>query len=216
MARKAREKEAYGTYYITQNSSGCRPLFKNNDDRDYFMNILQRAVNKYDFKLIEYCAHSDNSYHLIIDVNGGDLSNIMKSINISYGMYATCDGKLFNDRYKSQPIKSPEDLAKLQEHLHQGVNDQDSYNSFCQTLILPCNDRPGTFSDCINTVEQATEKLLTIAGNTQQTVQEIISDKTLRNQLIQDFRKNSTLSLKSLGQVFGGLSESSICKILNQ
>ncbi|HCW73194.1 MAG TPA: hypothetical protein DHM90_04710 [Clostridiaceae bacterium] len=44
---------------------------------------------------------------------------------------------------------------------------------------------------------------------------ELLKEKELRNELILKFRKNSTLSLKELGSLFGGLSESSICKILN-
>ncbi len=45
---------------------------------------------------------------------------------------------------------------------------------------------------------------------------EMLNDKTVRNQLIRHIRQNSTLSLKNIGILFGGLSESTICKILNQ
>ena len=45
---------------------------------------------------------------------------------------------------------------------------------------------------------------------------EIYKDKSLRNTYIHFFRKHSILSLRDLGLLFGGLSESTVCKILNQ
>jgi DNA-directed RNA polymerase specialized sigma subunit len=44
----------------------------------------------------------------------------------------------------------------------------------------------------------------------------LIKNKEERNKMIKHFRKNSTLSLKEIGSIFGGLSESSICKILSK
>lgn len=43
----------------------------------------------------------------------------MKSINISYAMYAKCNGKLFSDRFKSHPIESEEALQLLKEEILQ-------------------------------------------------------------------------------------------------
>jgi uncharacterized protein YnzC (UPF0291/DUF896 family) len=64
-------------------------------------------------------------------------------------------------------------------------------------------------------LDTASDKLKKIANNKGLSIDEAIEDRALRNELIKTFRKNSTLSLKTLGKLFGGLSESSISKILN-
>lgn len=215
MARQARIKDAFGTYYVTQQSSGCRPLFKSDDDRQYFIDLLQKTVNKFNCHIIDYCAQNNETYHLIIDVNGGDLSKIMKSINIAYGMYATCQGKLFKDRYKSQLIVNAHMLAAIRENIKDSIAETGGYSSFCVSEILPCKDaKEETCSDCITSSDQAYQHLAAIATSYQRTLEEILKDKPVRNDLIKEIRRTSTLSLKTIGQVFGGLSESTVCKIL--
>lgn len=216
MSRQARIKEAFGTYYVTQRSSGCRPLFQDNNDRNYFIEILQRTVNKFNCHIIDYCVQDNNTYHLIVDVNGGDLSNIMKSINISYGMHATCKGKLFNDRYKSKPIIDDEALTDIRKTIQSTMTLDGGFSSFCGTAIIPCSDLPEeNCTDCIHSPDDAYQHLSTIASLKNLTIPDLLKDKPTRNDLIKEIRRTSTLSLKTIGEVFGGLSESSICKILN-
>lgn len=217
MARQARVKEAFGTYYVTQKSSGCRPLFQDDDDRNYFIEILQKAVNKFNCKIIEYCVQDNDTYHLVIDVNGGDLSKIMKSINIPYAMHAACEGKLFKDRYKSSPIADDIELMQIRNGIRTSIDLNGGFSSFCGTQIIPCQDRKNAECiDCIATTDQAYDRITAVAALNQKTVAELMKDKPMRNDLIKEIRQTSTLSLKTIGEVFGGLSESSICKILNQ
>lgn len=217
MARQARIKEAFGIYYVTQKSSGCRPLFKNDEDRNLFIDILQKTVNKFNCRIIEYCVQDNDTYHLILDVNGGDLSKIMKSINIPFAMHATCEGKLFNDRYKSSPVANDIELMQIRNGIQASMNPDGGFSSFCGTPILPCEDVVNIVcNDCIATTDAAYARLQSAAQLKDQTINELLKDKATRNTLIKEIRQTSTLSLKSIGQVFGGLSESSICKILNQ
>jgi REP element-mobilizing transposase RayT len=240
MARQARVKDEFGIFYIRQTGGDERKLFENDNDRVYFLNILKRSQSKFQFKLYAYCLLSDNEYHLILDVNGGDLSKIMKSINIAYAMYVKCEKPLFKDRYKSQMISSNDELKNKTQMIHHNAMDSKntSWNSFCHynsktplaMNFIPvidlkdnsskysCEDktsRIGTCVDCIRTVSDAQSKLDEIAKRSGQSLSEIFKDRERRNQLIQDFRRQSTLSLKELGNLFGGLSESSVCKILN-
>ena len=60
----------------------------------------------------------------------------------------------------------------------------------------------------------AKDKLETIATERGLTLDELLKNKSLRNELIRLFRKHSTLSLKQLGELFGNLSESTISKLL--
>lgn len=217
MARTARVKESYGTYYVTQQSSGCRPLFENDDDRQYFIDILQKTVNTFNCRILDYCAQDNHRYHLIIDVNGSDLSKIMKSINIPYGMHAVCEGKLFKDRYKSQPIPNDETLKAIRLNIREKVRKGGGFSSFCVSEITPCEEaHPSSCTDCIQTMDEAYDFLTTEATSNGVTVEALLKDKTLRNVLIKDLRRSSTLSLKNIGQVFGGISESSVSKIVKQ
>ncbi len=217
MARQARVKEAFGTYYVNQQSSGCRPLFQNDDDRQYFIHLLQKTVNTFNCRVIDYCAQNNDTYHLIIDVNGGDLSKIMKSINIAYGMYATCEGKLFKDRYKSQPIVDDHGLAKIRDSIKTSISENGGYSSFCVSEITPFPDaKETTCTDCIATMDEAYTRLNTVAVLNQRSIHSLLKDKPMRNDLIKEIRRSSTLSLKTIGEVFGGLSESTVCKILSQ
>jgi REP element-mobilizing transposase RayT len=216
MARQARIKDNYGVYYITQHSSGCRPLFESDDDRTVFIDILQKAVNKFNCKILDYCAQDNSQYHLIIDVNKGDLSKIMKSINIPYAMYAKCDGKLFKDRYKSRPMIDSQDIEATRSMIAEAIKTNGGFSSFCVSEIIPCSEPVDTHCvECISCKNEAYLKLNEIAKDSAMSVEYLLKDKELRNQLIRDFRKTSTLSLKAIGEVFGGLSESSVSKIIS-
>jgi hypothetical protein len=174
-------------------------------------------VNKFDCKILDYCAQDNEHYHLIIDVNGSDLSKIMKSINIPYAMYAKCDGKLFKDRYQSRLLETEEDIIDTREMIAKQISSSVGFASFCVSEIIPCTETSSIDCDeCISCVNEAYAKLTEIASAESLSVEEILKNKARRNQLIKDFRKASTLSLKSLGELFGGISESSVSKILSK
>ncbi|MGB4589834.1 MAG: transposase [Clostridiaceae bacterium] len=229
MARQARQKDPYGTFHVTQFSSNTRNLFLSDEDRSELLNILKRAQTKFHFKLYAYCFLSENAYHLVMDVNGGDLSKIMKSINISYAMYVGAELPLFKDRYKSVLLKDGEDISGIVEKLHKNSTSPTLWNSYCtyhpgETFKLDwVEPLPSTdfeepdreCKNCIETFEEALVKLDEILKEKDLQKEMLVKEKDIRNHLIMAFRKNSTLSLKELGMVFGGLSESTICKILN-
>jgi len=64
----------------------------------------------------------DNHVHLIINDNGNDISQIMKSISISYVILFNRKyqrtGHLFQDRFKSRLIDSEEYLLKVSKYIH--------------------------------------------------------------------------------------------------
>ena len=246
MARKAREAEVYGLYHIYQSGNENRALFGSHEDRQRFLEILSKARQKFGFKLYAYCIKTSDQYHLIMDTNGSDLSKIMKSINIAYAMYAKCDGKLFKDRYRSEVIETPEDLELIMKALHKDTpsNEYNSYCVYesqmdanllidieplsilsgeqvvIEDAISVCNRNrerdEQSCENCLKDFEEAERALLEKASNEGYALSEVFKDKMIRNQYIYYFRKHSLLSLKELGQLFGGLTESTVCKILNQ
>lgn len=69
---------------------------------------------------------------------------------------------------------------------------------------------------CIQSKEEAKRELKNILRKKELSFSEMIKDKQTRNQLIRKFRKQSTLTLKELGEIFGNISPSGVCKILNK
>lgn len=229
MARKARIKDPYGTFHITQSGGGQKLLFEKEEDRTQFLEILKKAQLQFQFKLYAYCLLSDNQYHLVMDLNGADMSKVMKSINIGYAMYKDQKEPLFKDRYKSELLKETEDAEDVVRSLHKNGVTGSLWNSYCTydkesplklDWISPIEnsaDKKDTSPcrNCMETLKEAEVKLKEFSLERGLPLEDLLKDKEIRNDLILKFRKNSTLSLKELGILFGGLSESSICKILS-
>lgn len=235
LARTARIKDIHGIYYINQLGTEERNLFSDDLDRDKFLSILNTSKEKNDFKLYAYCLLNPNEYHLIIGANGADISKIMKEINISYAMYVAHPSSIYRDRYRSQLIQDKDQLLSILNDIHATGKKIDSkYNSYCffnedissdglldkidfELLIQngDCLIQKSECKDCIKTMEKALARLNEIANCKDLTIDELMANKPLRNDLIKQFRRESTLSLKELGKLFGDLSESTICKILN-
>ncbi len=213
VARKARQVELEGVYHIRQYGSSSRNLFESEADKYKFLELIKASKNKYGFKLYAYCLENDNAYHLVVYANGSDLSKIMKSLNIAYAMYVKADQPLFKDRYKSILIEDECTFDQICDEIRCNKVTGSCFNS---EVDICDQDNPfhSTCKTCLKTTKEALEKLDQIALMKSVRTQDLINDKELRNQLIVDFRKNSILSLKELGELFGGLSESSVCKIL--
>lgn len=236
MPREARIKDDYGIYYVSQLGSSERNLFENTEDRNKFLSILLAAKEKNDLKIYAYCISKSNEYHLVINAQGSDISKVMKGINISYALYVNSSSNIYKDRFKSVLIKDRDTLLATLTKIHnEGKKSKSVYNSFClynekdltdsglldsnDIKLLDtkenCFDQNTNCKDCIKTLDQAISKLQELSIRQGLTVDQLIKNKSIRNELIKRFRRNSTLSLKELGALFGGLSESSICKILN-
>jgi putative transposase len=62
----------------------------------------------------------------------------------------------------------------------------------------------------------AKEKISSIARNKGLTVEELINNKKDRDDAIKELRENTSLKLKEIGELLGGLSESQVSRILRQ
>jgi putative transposase len=239
MARQARNANTYGIYHIFQQGYGQRPLFTSEEDRITWLQIVARAREKFHFKLYAYCVTNSQEYHLVVNLQGGDISKVMKSINIAYAMYAKCSGQLFKDRYKSTLIENKEQLLNLMAQIHRRSSAKsgtpDPYNSFCcyrglvknqlvpldmsdlsilEEVVQSSTEGGKACNQCIKSMEEARTHLKEIISHNQMDAAELKKDKAYRNQLIIRFRHETTLSLKDLGLLFGGLSESAVSKII--
>jgi len=210
VAREAREKALFSTYYIKQLCPN-RDIFKTKEDRLIFIDTIIKVKETYNFKLYKMCINP-NGYEMVLFDNGNDISKIMKSVNISFAMQYKClheaCNTVFKERYKSHII-NPDDILKEIKHLpicpYATDNLFDEYDSDLSELI-----------DCIDCKEKAKNKLNEIISGEGLTFEEMLKKKKYRNELIKKFRQQSVLSLCELGELFGGLSESAISKILSR
>lgn len=211
MPREAREKKLYSYYHIEQHCDKAIAVFRTKKNRLMFLETLQKVKEKFNFKLYGVGVHK-TGFELVLYDNGSDISKIMKSLNISIAMQYKCNDPdckvVFKERYKSEILK-PEQVSNKIKQLPLCVYvDQKLLDTFLVESM--------EVKKCIDCLQKAKEKMDEILDAEDMTFEAMLKNKGFRNELIKDFRKTSVLSLKELGQLFGGISESGISKILSR
>lgn len=96
-------------------------IFNEEDDKVRFLDTLLRMKEKYNYKIYAYCL-MENHVHILIDTNGSDISQIMRSINVSYVKYFNEKynrvGHLFQDRFKSEIVEDEGYLLEVSRYIH--------------------------------------------------------------------------------------------------
>lgn len=211
MPREKREKKLYSFYRISQSCMSNLDIFIEDEDRKTLIEAFLSSKEKHNFKLLGIVIYP-SGYEMIIYDNGSDISKIMKSINISFAMKFKCHhencGVIFKERYKSEILTKTE------------VKDAVSKLPTCRFLdqewiddvdIDACESK-----ECIDCFDKAKTNLTFMTEAVGMTYDEMLKKKKIRNDFIKSIRKDSTLSLIEIGQLFGGLSESAISKILSR
>jgi len=91
MPRKPRIEIA-GYYHIVNRGVEQRVIFKEDEDYKKFEELLCTYAPSYGVTIHNYCLMS-NHYHLLIEIEDGNLSKFMRQINMNYAIY-------FNKKYK--------------------------------------------------------------------------------------------------------------------
>ena len=115
------KKGEYCTYHVIQRGNERKNIFLDDKDKVKFLDTLARTKGKFNCKVYAYCL-MNNHVHLVIDTNGSDISQLMKSLNVSYVMYFNrkyerC-GHLFQDRFKSEIIDNDQYLLEVSRYIH--------------------------------------------------------------------------------------------------
>jgi putative transposase len=160
-----------------------------------------------------------------LDVADKNVSSILSSISIAYALYRKAEHKLFTKRFKSTPLYSKEEVIV---HVRKVNRQTDSkFNSFC------FYDRGADDSlDWIVDIEQKNIDIITEKKTSDIEVAHLMldewmkqhgcctddlkKDKQLRNMCIARLHRETNCSMKQLGVLFGGISESTISKILKE
>jgi putative transposase len=92
MARPLRIEYPGAVYHVTSRGNEKRAIFKDDHDRENFLDTLRRLNKRYTSICHGYCL-TGNHYHLLIETPDGNLSIGMGQLN---GVYT----QLFNKRHK--------------------------------------------------------------------------------------------------------------------
>ena len=120
MARKARAKSESGTYHIVLKGNN-KLLFAEEDDYRYFIGLLGRQAERDYVEVYAFCLFSEIA-HLVIKEGLRPIGESLKSLVSAYAVrcnskYAR-SGKLFYDRYTSEPIESYDTLIDAVRYVH--------------------------------------------------------------------------------------------------
>ena len=231
MPRQARVKHPYGLYHVFQRSSDEREIFRHESDRQAFWQVLTEASERFSIRLLGYCLLDPTSYHILIKLDRCDISSLMKSINISFMRTIGASAGLFRDRFQSELIESRADLNQVYEKMEARAEGYDKWNSFCHfdrtaltavgleladPIEIELTDSGCTGDNCLTNAAELKALIDSELAQNKLSFDEMLNTTELRNELICRARRESTLTLRELGDFFGGLSESRISKIIKQ
>jgi REP element-mobilizing transposase RayT len=148
MARPLRIEYEGAVYHVTSRGNERKPVFKDDGDREVFLDTLHKVNKRYNFLCYAYCL-MDNHYHLIIETPDGNLSKGMRQLN---GVYTQAFNKrhhrvgyIFQGRYKSILIQKESHLLEVCRYVvlnpvrAKAVNSPEEWrwsHGWCQVYIL--------------------------------------------------------------------------------
>ncbi len=104
MARPLRIQFPGAVYHVTTRGDRQERIFEDTHDREAFLALLARALQRYSAMALAYCL-MDNHYHLVVYTRLANLSSLMKHINgITTQAHNRRHGKsghLFQGRFKA-------------------------------------------------------------------------------------------------------------------
>lgn len=120
MARKAREKSESGMYHVVLKGND-KLLFAEDDDYRYFLSLLKKVAERDYVEIHAYCLFSELA-HLVIKEGLQPMGESLKALISAYAVRCNekyhRSGKLFYDRYISEPIETDNDLIDAVRFVH--------------------------------------------------------------------------------------------------
>jgi len=116
MARPLRIEYDGALYHVTSRGNDKKPIFKDDTDRNIFLDALHKVTQRYNWLCHAYCL-MNNHYHLVIETPDGNLSKGMRQLN---GVYTQLFnrrhnrvGHIFQGRYKAILIQKESHLLEV-------------------------------------------------------------------------------------------------------
>jgi len=121
MSRQPRVKSGSGFYHVMLRGVDYGDIFRDDNDREYLVNVLHCKKAKNEFILSAFCFMTNHA-HFLIQEKEDDIATIMKRIGISYVGYFNKKykriGSLFQDRFKSEPVEDDAYLLAVMRYIH--------------------------------------------------------------------------------------------------
>lgn len=132
MSGYRREKSESGIYHVMCRGVNKQQIFEDDADLMRFVQIMgEQSAVSFDEKgdvippkcaFYAYCL-MPNHIHLLIRETGDSISNVMQNINKSYATYYNVKykrvGHLFQNRFKSEPVRDWNYFVTLLRYIHQ-------------------------------------------------------------------------------------------------
>lgn len=116
MARPLRIEYEGAFYHITSRGNARRKIYRDNNSRKIFLDILALVVKRFNWLCHAYCL-MDNHYHLLVETPDANLSMGMRQLNGIYTQkynhaYRTV-GHIFQGRYKAIVVEKENYFLEL-------------------------------------------------------------------------------------------------------
>jgi REP element-mobilizing transposase RayT len=121
MARPLRIELGGGFYHVTAHGNGRLWLFRNDDNRNHFLNLLGASVLKYQVEIHAFVLMV-NHIHLLVETRVPNLSQFMRKCLSDYALYYNRlyrrSGSVFKSRYGSFFIQEDNYYLALVRYLY--------------------------------------------------------------------------------------------------
>lgn len=98
-----------------------KDIFSDEEDRQYFLIILENVKKRYPFLIHSYCLMT-NHYHILLETKSNEIWRIMQQFVLNYTNYYNHkyhkDGHLFQGRYKSCIVENDEYFLQTSRYIH--------------------------------------------------------------------------------------------------
>lgn len=121
MPRQKRQESPTGYYHIMMRGINKEMIFRRDEFKSSFMEILSRKLEDTDIEVVAYCI-MDNHVHLVLKGELIEIGILLKRVNTTFAMKLNSRmdrvGHVFQDRYKSQEVLSDEHLLQVVRYVH--------------------------------------------------------------------------------------------------
>lgn len=120
MARPLRIEYPGAVYHVTSRGNAREKIFRDDQDREIFLETLASVVKRYNWLCHAYCL-MDNHYHVMIETQDANLSKGMRQLNGVYTQrYNRRHGKpghVFQGRFKAILVQKDSYLLELNRYV---------------------------------------------------------------------------------------------------
>ncbi len=121
MPRSTRIEIPGGWYHVANRGAGRQRIFRNDEHRQMFLDLLQTLVSDFHLEVHAYCLMS-NRYDLIVRTSLSNLSAAMRHLGgvytQRYNRSTGRDGPLFRGRFRAVLLEPETTLLAVSRHLH--------------------------------------------------------------------------------------------------